>query len=74
MLKKLILLIAFIVSISLNSYADNKVLIKNDPSEVSVFYRKHSCSYIQTFKKIRTRKEKTRSHEVKTRNRKSSCT
>ena len=40
MLKKLILLIAFIISISLNSYADNKVLIKNDPSEVKDCFEK----------------------------------
>ena len=40
MFKNLILLIALIVSITLNSYADNKIMNKNDPSEVKDCFEK----------------------------------
>ena len=40
MFKNLILLIALIVSITLNSYADNKIVNKNDPSEVKDCFEK----------------------------------
>lgn len=40
MFKNLILLIALIVSINLNSYADNKIVNKNDPSEVKDCFEK----------------------------------
>lgn len=40
MFKNLIILIALIVSITLNSYADNKIVNKNDPSEVKDCFEK----------------------------------
>lgn len=40
MFKNLILLIALIASITLNSYADNKIINKNDPSEVKDCFEK----------------------------------